>query len=531
MTELEAPAAETWRARVHRWANRATVTGAIAVVLGALVILLPEVGLTIAEYGLGVALVVAGVRDLIGAFRRGTGRGAASRVVLGLRGLGSFVAGGLVLVWTDLATLSLLFLVGVYLVFRGLLQVLLAAVLPSRRGQRLVAGLISLALGLLAVISPRALAGGLTAGAALLAVLVGALLLVYGARAARTDTPDFDPSLTTVVEILMAWIRDADIGDERRAELSEQLYFEPPSTAGKQVAFWTMLLLSVTIATLAVLQDSTAVVIGAMLVAPLMTPILGLAAALVNGWARRLVRSLLLVLGGAVASVVLAMALSTWLPAALAFDTNSQITSRVSPNLLDLLIAVAAGAAGAFATVTTRVSSSIAGVAIAVALVPPLSVVGISLTSGRPADAAGASLLFLTNVVAIILSAVAVFLLAGFAEPAALADRGRRLRRTLLPFAALALVVTVPLLFASEGLLVANDRQLSAEQVVADWQTNPDLVVDSVELEDNRVEVRLSGPGLLGDVEELQEALAAELGPKVSARVVLTPALVREVGP
>ncbi|BDZ41082.1 hypothetical protein GCM10025865_03810 [Paraoerskovia sediminicola] len=131
-----------------------------------------------------------------------------------------------------------------------------------------------------------------------------------------------------------------------------------------------MLLLSVCIATFAVLQDSTAVVIGAMLIAPLMVPILGLAAALVNGWVRRAWESSLLIVAGVVAAVVLAAAITLWAPAVVSFETNSQITSRVDPSVLDMLVAIAAGAAGAFATVNTRVASSIAGVAIAVALVP-----------------------------------------------------------------------------------------------------------------------------------------------------------------
>jgi uncharacterized hydrophobic protein (TIGR00271 family) len=292
-----------------------------------------------------------------------------------------------------------------------------------------------------------------------------------------------------------------------------------------------MLVLSVAIATPAVLQDSTAVVIGAMLVAPLMTPILGLAAAIANGWTQRGVTSFLFVSGGAAAAVVVAMALSSWVPSIVAFDANSQITSRVSPNLLDLLIAVAAGAAGAFATVSTRVSASIAGVAIAVALVPPLAVVGISLTAGRPSAAAGAALLFVTNFVAIVLAAVAVFVLAGRVEPRALADHGRRLRRSLLPFVALALAVAVPLLFTSEGLLATNERQVRIEEAVSAWVDSADLVVTAVSFDGDVVEVWLSGPGELPDVSTLRAELVPFMGEDVVARAVLTPAEVTEVGP
>ncbi|MCV2395236.1 DUF389 domain-containing protein [Actinotalea sp. M2MS4P-6] len=520
-----------WRGRLGRWTNRATTTGATAVVLGLVALLIPSIGTTVARFGLGVVLGVAGARDLRTTFRRGSDRRVWSRLLLGLRGLGSLAMAAVLLIGADWVALSLIFLLGLYLLFRGMVQLVSAALLRTNRGPRFVAALMSLGLGALAVLSPRALAGGLVFIGGMLAVIIGALMLLYGARAARTDTPDFDRSLTTVVEIVLAWVRDADLGPERREEISEQLYMEPPGRAGKIVAFWVMLGLSVAIATLAVLQDSTAVVIGAMLVAPLMTPILGLAGALVNGWSGRGARSLLLVVAGALAAVVIAVALSSWLPSVIAFDSNSQITSRVSPNLLDLLIAVAAGAAGAYATVATRVSSSIAGVAIAVALVPPLSVVGICLTSGHPSAAAGAALLFVTNFVAIVLSAVLVFLLTGFVEPDALLDRGRRLRRTLLPFVALALIVTVPLLFTSEGLLVANDRQVAADAAVAEWLADTEVIATSVSVDGRQVEVHASGPGVLPDVADLRAALAPELGAQVEVRVVFTPAQVVEVGP
>ena len=153
-----------------------------------------------------------------------------------------------------------------------------------------------------------------------------------------------------------------------------------------------MMVLATGIASFAVIQDSTAVVIGAMLVAPLMTPIMGVSAAAVNGWPQRLFRSLVLVVVAALAAVALAWLIASWLPSVGNLSTNSQITSRVEPSLLDFCIAVFAGSAGAHVqTVDPRVSSSLSGVAIAVALVPPLSVVGITLEQGDLASAEGTS--------------------------------------------------------------------------------------------------------------------------------------------
>lgn len=186
-------------------------------------------------------------------------------------------------------------------------------------------------------------------------------------------------------------------------------------------------------------------VIGAMLVAPLMVPILGLAGALISGWRRQAVQSAALIIGGVLAAVVVSYALSAWAPQVLSLETNAQISSRVNPSLMDILIAIAAGAAGAFATVNSRVASSIAGVAIAVALVPPLAVVGISLSAQRYSDAGGAMLLFFTNFVAIVLAAAAVFAVGGFIPPGLLQRRLRDVLTTMAPFAALAAVIPVAL--------------------------------------------------------------------------------------
>lgn len=138
----------------------------------------------------------------------------------------------------------------------------------------------------------------------------------------------------------------------------------------------------------------------------------------------------------------------------------------MTPTTIDMLIALAAGAAGAFAAVNTRVSSSIAGVAIAVALVPPLAVVGICLSGGRTADALGATLLFLTNFVAIVMAASLVFVLTGFARPFALRQRRRQLLLTGAPFVALAIAILAPLMLTSEGILASETETREASRAV-----------------------------------------------------------------
>ena len=180
--------------------------------------------------------------------------------------------------------------------------------------------------------------------------------------------------------------------------------------------FFLVLLLSGLIATLGLVLNSTAVVIGAMLVAPLLGPLMGLSLSVAVGDGRLFIQTLVTILVGAAAVVALA-ALVTW---ALPVDTvTEQIAARTTPNILDLLIAVASGLAGAvvIASRESRLSGSIPGVAVAVALVPPLGVAGFGIGTGLQWSLiSGSLLLFGANLAGIVLSGLLVFLLVGMAR-------------------------------------------------------------------------------------------------------------------
>lgn len=174
--------------------------------------------------------------------------------------------------------------------------------------------------------------------------------------------------------------------------------------------FMVLILLSTGIAALGLIQDSTAVVIGAMLVAPLMTPLLGSGLALVQGnfpLIRTCFRSILF---GFVAAVVVGVLAGLVAPIT---ELTPELLSRGGPTLLDMGIAFLSGIAAAYCIARPTLSSALAGVAIAAALVPPIATVGISIALGEVANAQGASLLFTTNVVAIILGAALNFYAAG----------------------------------------------------------------------------------------------------------------------
>lgn len=164
------------------------------------------------------------------------------------------------------------------------------------------------------------------------------------------------------------------------------------------------------IATLGLLSNSTAVIIGAMIVAPLMLPIRGIAFAALEGNVVLFRKGFIAIIIGTILATALAclIGLLVGLP-----QFGSEIISRSRPTLLDLGIAVAAGGISGFAKVQPKISGSLAGTAIAVALMPPVCVIGLGLSQGNWSLSFGATLLYLTNLLGITLSCMLAFLLSG----------------------------------------------------------------------------------------------------------------------
>lgn len=168
--------------------------------------------------------------------------------------------------------------------------------------------------------------------------------------------------------------------------------------------FLLLLLLSAAIATLGLLQGSPAVVIGAMLVSPLLGPIMGIGFGLATLESSLIKRSLVTLAAGMAVAILVAV-LIVWLSPVQ--DVTAELRARIQPTLLDLGVAVVGGIAGVYA-IMRKLSGVMVGVAIATALVPPLSTVGFGLATGRLDFALGAALLFLTNTLAIAFAATIV---------------------------------------------------------------------------------------------------------------------------
>lgn len=250
---------------------------------------------------------------------------------------------------------------------------------------------------------------------------------------------------------LQRWWRREVIGEIKHAEIAARI----DSDADWSLRYLFMVLMSAGIAILGLLQSSPAVVIGAMLISPLMGPIIGLGFALaVFDW--REVRTSLtaLALGsmlgiGIAALVVLASPLQGVTP---------EILARTRPNLFDLLVAIFSALAGTYATIRGQ-GATVVGVAIATALMPPLAVVGYGLATLNMAIFGGALALFFTNFIAIALTAALMARLYGFAQHIS----PRQTRRQTLLIVGVFLVMAVPLAFtlrqiAQESLITRQLR-------------------------------------------------------------------------
>ncbi|MBW4465340.1 MAG: DUF389 domain-containing protein [Pegethrix bostrychoides GSE-TBD4-15B] len=181
------------------------------------------------------------------------------------------------------------------------------------------------------------------------------------------------------------------------------------------------------IATLGLLSNSVAVIIGAMLVAPLMLPIRGMAFGALGADIPLFRQGLISVLVG----TLIAFGLSWFLGVVAGISVfGSEILARSQPNLLDLGIAIAAGGISGYAKIQPKISGSLAGTAIAVALMPPVCVIGLGLSHGDKLLSLGALLLYMTNLLGIALSCMVTFLLAGYA-PLAQARGGLMLATAL----------------------------------------------------------------------------------------------------
>jgi uncharacterized hydrophobic protein (TIGR00271 family) len=202
-------------------------------------------------------------------------------------------------------------------------------------------------------------------------------------------------------------VEDELIEERHRASVIQMI----KDSAKSDRAFWSLLILSAIIATLGLQAGNGAVIIGAMIIAPLIWPILVVSMAVVKGEARHFGTTIGLNFVSFAAAVAVSAVIT--LPF-IGQEFNAEILLRSSPNVTDLFIALFSGTVAALSVSWPKITSSIAGVAVAASLMPPVSVIGIGLANGNFELAYGALLLFFTNIVAIFMASIIVFFVLGY---------------------------------------------------------------------------------------------------------------------
>jgi len=256
----------------------------------------------------------------------------------------------------------------------------------------------------------------------------------------------------------------------------KELFVSLRANANVSSSYQVLMILSVLLALTGLYANSAPVIIGAMILAPLMSPIVSLA----MGLARTevgLIRTSMKTLGigiawGLACGIILAWAMPLDLP-------TDEMRARMSPTLLDLLVAVISGIAGAYASAKEEVAKSLAGVAIAVALVPPLSVAGIGLGWGYWDMAGGALLLLITNLVGIALAASVTFLVMGFAP-------FHRARKGLGIALVMALLISAP--------LYVSFRHLVEKEAILKEVPRGEVILSGIPVQVGSVTIKAGSP-------------------------------------
>jgi uncharacterized hydrophobic protein (TIGR00271 family) len=227
----------------------------------------------------------------------------------------------------------------------------------------------------------------------------------------------------------------------------KELFLALKENAKPSSIFIVLMVLSTLLATTGLFQSSAPVIIGAMILAPLMSPIISLSMGVVRGESFFITNSLKTLVYGILTALLFSSLYTYFMPLNV---LTEEMRGRLNPNVLDLMVAIISGIAGAYANAKSEIAKSLAGVAIAVALVPPLSVVGIGLGWGDFDVSYGAFLLFFTNLIGITLAAAITFLVLGYAPI-------HRAKKGIVYTSIILAIVTIPLVISFNKAIAQNN--------------------------------------------------------------------------
>ncbi len=237
-------------------------------------------------------------------------------------------------------------------------------------------------------------------------------------------------------------------------ERFKELFLSLRKDSETDMHYIVLMLLSTILATIGLFSNSSAVVIGAMLLAPLMAPIVSFAMGMLRADERMIEFSLMKITAGITLALLASAGVALLLPE---LALTNEMKSRINPNLLDMGVAVFSGVAAAYSKSFKEIAQSLAGVAIAVALVPPLSVAGIGLGQGNMDVFFGAFLLFFTNLVGISIAATLTFQALGFSSVV-------KSRKSMFIVSALLIATSFPLYFSYSKIIQSYQLEKFIEQ-------------------------------------------------------------------
>jgi len=299
----------------------------------------------------------------------------------------------------------------------------------------------------------------------------------------------------------------------------EELVRDAEESSFSSLDFLVLIIISAVLAAFGLILNSNAVIIGAMLVAPLMTPLIALATGLVVGNIQIMRQAAVTVLQAVLAALIVALIVG-WISATSIVTT--EMAARGNVTFLDMGVALASGFIGAYAKARKDIPSALAGVAIAAALMPPLVTIGLALSFRDWALAQGASLLFLTNIVSITLAAWVTFLWLGLRPGKKYDPVATRRASTLLVLLLVVILVALSLLSintAASGRIenVLRESFQKAELVNYEVRQSDPLEVVAV------VRQPVGNMDDSSEIIEAREALEELLGEPVKLSVVLEP--------
>ena len=296
----------------------------------------------------------------------------------------------------------------------------------------------------------------------------------------------------------------------------KELFVSVRENANITSIYITLMILSVLIATTGLFQNSAPVIIGAMILAPLMGPIISLAMGISRA-DKSLINNSLTTLGvGIFVALLFSFVYTLFIPLDL---LTQEMESRVHPNTLDLMVAVFSGIAGAYANAKSEVAKSLAGVAIAVALVPPLSVTGIGIGWGDLDVIMGSFLLFMTNLVGITLAATVTFIVLGYSPV-------KRAKKGLISVSVLLGLISIPLFFSFQSIIIQSSDFSKIEDIKHLTINNKEVRINFMKIKPSKLHTVIeleviSSSSLDGeDFEKIKGLIQSRVEKKIKLEIV-----------